>query len=257
MRYLFIPLVLSIVWSCSNSSKSERINSNYEDTDWHKLNLKGKVKAIKEIKFLAVDDFSEIQNGEKVKHIYNKEILFNLDGSKIEQNDYIPDGTLANRIMYLHQQNKLVEYNEYDSQGLLFGTGKYELDDNGIPTKLNYKTNDGRYNWSESYQYNSKGKISEIEHFNAEGILVSKEIYKYDENGYLKESELYKNKKLISKNIYKNDEEGSNTELIYSGDSTIFTYMYNYDAKGNWVKKIVFENNNPSGILIREIEYFN
>ncbi len=258
MRYLSIFFVLLFVWSCGNNSTTESIvASNDETTDWHKLNLKGSIKAIKEIKFLAVDNFSEIQNGEKIKHVYNKEILFNLDGYRIEQNDYIPDGTLANRIMYLHQQNKLVEYNEYDSQGMLFGTGKYELDGDGTPVKLNYKTNDGRYNWSETYKYNSQGKITEIEHFNAENVLTSKEVYKYNDSGLLIESELYKDKKLVSKNTYKNNEDGSNIELTYSGDSSVYTYMYNYDAKGNWVKKIVFENNNPSGILIREIEYFN
>ena len=257
MKYFAIAFVLIFGWACSNTSVTESSTSVDQDTDWHKLNLKGNVKAVKEIKFLAVDEFSEIQNGEKIKHIYNKEILFNLDGYKIEQNDYIPDGTLANRIMYLHQQNKLVEYNEYDSQGILFGTGKYELDEDGIPKKLNYRTNDGRYNWSESYIYSDNGKITEVEHFNAENIMEAKEIYSYNDKGLLIESELYKDNKLVSKNTYKNDEEGSNTELNYGGDSSVFTYMYNYDSRGNWVKKIVFENNNPSGILVREIEYFN
>ncbi|MCB0401593.1 MAG: hypothetical protein KDD41_05880 [Flavobacteriales bacterium] len=256
MKYTYLLAVLLVIVSCKTTTTTDS-NTPDSNTDWHKLNLKGNVKAIKEIKFLAVDNFSEIQNGEKVKHIYNKEYLFNLDGYKIEQNDYVPDGTLANRIMYLHQDNKLVEYNEYDSQGMLFGTGKYELDADGFPKKLNYKTNDGRYNWSETYVYNQHHKVAEVNHFNAESVLESKEVYKYDENGLLTESELYKDKKLITKNTYMNDKGGSNTELQYSGDSSVYTYIYNFDNKGNWIKKIVFENNNPSGILIREIEYFN
>ena len=123
--------------------------------------------------------------------------------------------------------------------------------------ELNYKTNDGRYNWSETYTYDSNGKITEVSHFNAENILESKEIYTYDDNGLLSESELYKDNNLITKNTYKNDNEGSNVELFYSADESVFTYMYNYDSRGKWVKKIVFENNSPSGILIREIEYFD
>ncbi len=228
MKYLLSIAVIVLLYSCNTTTTTKNSNENSIDTDWHKLNLKGAVKAIKEIKFLAVDNFSEIQNGEKIKHVYNKEYLFNLDGFKIEQNDYIPDGTLANRIMYLHQQNKLIEYNEYDSQGMLFGTGKYELNEDGLPKKLNYKTNDGRYNWTETYLYNEFNKITNIEHFNAENILESKEVYKYDDKGLLIESELYKDNNLISKNTYKNDEEGSNVELNYGADASVFTYIYNY-----------------------------
>lgn len=262
MRHLLFLAFLSlfICFSCNTPSDSSSTNSHIEEegsNDWKNLKLKGQVKAVKEIKFLAVDNFSEIVKGEKVRHIYNKEYLFNLDGYKIEENDYIPDGTLANRIMYLYKQNKLIEFNEYDSQGLLFGTGKYEIGENGFPNKLNYKTSDGRYNWSESFMYDNNDNIIEVSHFNAENVLESKEVYKYNTKGMLVESELHKDNKLISKNKYTNDKEGTNSALNYSGDSSQYTYVYNYDSKGNWIKKIVFENNNPSGILIREIEYFN
>ena len=67
------------------------------------------------------------------------------------------------------------------------------------------------------------------------------EKYTYDASGLLVESELFKHNKLITKNSYKNNNDGSNTELNYSGDSSVYTYLYNYDSKGNWIKKIVFE----------------
>lgn len=256
MKRIFTSILVTIfLFSCGeNTSSTDYYNPN---SDWARLKLQGKVKAIKEIKFLAVDNFSEIEKGEKVKHIYNKEFLFNLDGYKIEQNDYIPDGTLANRIMYLYQNNKLIEYNEYDSQGLLFGTGKYELGENEKPLKLKYKTNDGRYNWTETFKYDKNGNIVEIEHFRTKNAIDSKEIYTFNDDGYLDVSELYKDGEPVTKNTFKTDEDGSRTEMIYGADSSKYTYIYNYDAKGNWIKKIVFENDNPSGILIREIEYFN
>lgn len=256
MKRIFVyTLIATLFFSCGgNSGSSDYYNPN---SDWVRLKLQGKVKAIKEIKFIAVGNFSEIVNGEKVKHIYNKEFLFNLDGYKIEQNDYIPDGTLANRIMYLYQNEKLIEYNEYDSQGLLFGTGKYEINDDGHPTRLNYKTNDGRYNWSETYKYDDQGNIIEVNHFRTEEAIDSKEVYHFNDSGFLESSELTKDGKLITTNTYKMDKDGSRTEMKYSADNSTFTYIYNYDAKGNWIKKIVFENNSPSGVLIREIEYFN
>lgn len=251
-KLLLILLISSLFLSCDNHDTSV----SREGTDWLKFKLKGDVKSFREVKFLAVDNFSIILGGEKVRHIYNKEVLFNLDGNKIEKNDYIPDGTLANRTVYLYKQDQLIEYNNYDSQGMLFGTGKYETDENGQVTRLNYKTNDGRYNWSESYEYDTYGNLTEIKRFKTEAVIDTKESYTFDNKGNIKESEFHRDNKLISKNNYKYDTEGNFNELNF-GDSSVYTYKYNYDAKGNWIKKIVFENNNPSGILLREIEYFN
>ena len=226
------------------------------NTDWSKFKLKGDVKSFREIKFLAVDNFSIISNGEKIKHIYNKEVLFNLDGNKIEQNDYIPDGTLANRTVYLYKLAQLVEYNNYDSQGMLFGTGKYQSNDNEKVSLLNYKTTDGRYNWSESYEYDNSGNLIEVRRFKTKEVIDTKEIYVFDESSNVTASEFHKEGKLISKNDYNYDEEGNFNELKYS-ESSVYSYKYNYDEKGNWIKKIVFENESPSGILTREIEYFD
>ncbi len=240
--------------SCTNNRNST--NASRENTDWEKFKLKGEVKSFREVKFLAVDNFSIISGGERIKHIYNKEVLFNLDGNKIEKNDYIPDGTLANRTVYLYKQDQLVEYNNYDSQGMLFGTGKFETDDKGRVLRLNYKTNDGRYNWSESYQYDNHGNLAEVKRFKTEEVIDTKELYTFDDNGNIKESEFHRDDKLVSKNGYNYDDDGNFNGLNF-GDSAVYTYKYNYDAKGNWIKKIVFENSNPSGILVREIEYFN
>ena len=256
MKNIFLIVLGSLLlFSCTNNNESAETTLR-EGTDWKKFKLKGDVKSFREIKFLAVDNFSIISGGERIKHIYNQEVLFNLDGNKIEQNDYIPDGTLANRTVYLYKQDQLIEYNNYDSQGMLFGTGKYETNNNGQITRLNYKTNDGRYNWSESYQYDENGNIFEIKSFKTEEVIDTKEVYKFDDKGNVLESEFYRKGKLVSKNKYNYDDEGNFNKLNFV-DSAVYTYKYNYDEKGNWTKKIVFEDSNPSGILIREIEYFN
>jgi hypothetical protein len=253
MKNIFLIVLSSFLFlSCTDNTETV-LN---KDTDWKNFKLKGEVKSFKEIKFLAVDNFSVINGGEKVRHIYNKEVLFNLDGNKIEENDYIPDGTLANRTVYLYKQNQLMEYNNYDSQGMLFGTGKYQTNDDGKVIRLDYKTNDGRYNWSESYQYDKNGNITEIKQFKTEEVFDTKELYAYNEHGKIAESEFHKDGKLVSKNQYNYDKEG-NFDRLNFGDSATYTYKYNYDEKGNWTKKIVFENNEPSGILVREIAYFN
>ncbi|MBL4670224.1 MAG: hypothetical protein HRT73_06960 [Flavobacteriales bacterium] len=251
-KIVFLFISALFILSCDpNNSSFDRNN-----TDWNKFQLKGDVKSFREIKFLAVDNFSIISNGEKVKHLYNKEVLFNLDGNKIEKNDYIPDGTLANRTVYLYKKGVLVEYNNYDSQGMLFGTGRYETNVDHQVTTLNYKTTDGRYNWSESYQYDNSGNITEIKRFKTEKAIDKKELYAFNTEGNIVSSEFHKGNNLISKSDYNYDEEGNFEQLNFS-NSIVYSYKYNYDAKGNWIKKIIFENDNPSGILIRDIEYFD
>jgi hypothetical protein len=247
----FILLSTLLIFSCGTEP-----GMDIAETDWAKFKLKGKVKSFREIKFLSVDNFSIISKGEKIKHVYNKEVLFNLDGNKIEQNDYIPDGTLANRTVYLYKKSILIEYNNYDSQGVLFGTGRYETTEDGMVSKLDYKTTDGRYNWSESYQYDKNGNLTEVKRFKAEESINTKEVYSFDEKSNIKTSEFHKSGELVSKNDYNYDKEGNFNEVKF-GDSSVYTYKYNYDNKGNWIKKIVFENNEPSGILTREIEYFD
>lgn len=252
---LFILIISFAFFSCNNNKKGIDATA-IKNTDWNKSKLNGEVKSYREIKFLAVNNFSIISGGERIRHIYNKEVLFNLDGNKIEKNDYIPDGTIANRTVYLYQKDILIEHNNYDSQGMLFGTGKYETNDNGQVIRLNYKTNDGRYNWSESYLYDNQGNLSEIKRFKTEEKNDTKEIYTFNENGYVTTSEFHRDNQLVSKNDYNYDAEGNFNQLNF-GDSAVYTYKYNYDAKGNWIKKIIFENDNPSGILVREIAYFN
>jgi len=248
---VFILLSALFFLSCGSSENNDRSNS-----DWRRFNLKGDVKSFREIKFLAVDNFSIILNGEKIKHIYNQEVLFNLDGNKIEKNDYIPDGTLTNRTVYLYKKHQLVEYNNYDSQGILFGTGKFQTDEDGSPIRLDYKTTDGRYNWSESYEYDNNRNLTAVKRFKTESVIDTEGKYTFDENGNVISSEFHRDNKLISKNTYMCD-ESNNFQKLCIGDSVIYTFKYNFDEKGNWIKKIVFENDNPSGILLREIEYFN
>jgi len=47
---------------------------------------------------------------------------------------------------------------------------------------------------------------------------------------------------------------------LYNSDGilyTWYTYQYEYDEQGNWIKKIDFENDVPGFILERYYNYFN
>ena len=164
MKYILIFLTSTIfLISCVQNEELKTVSQ--KNNDWNKFNLIGNVKSFRETKFLAVNNFSIIEDGEKKPHLFNKEILFNLDRFKIETNDYTPDGTLASRTMFLYQNNKIKEYNCYDSEGTPFRVGKYEYDENGEIVKLIDNTSDGRHNWTKSFIYDDNGNVSEVDQF--------------------------------------------------------------------------------------------
>jgi len=62
------------------------------------------------------------------------------------------------------------------------------------------------------------------------------------------------------KTLFKFDEKGNKTEesrYDINGNLVLdVNYKYDYDDKGNWIRKIKFENEIPEYILEREIEYY-
>ena len=59
----------------------------------------------------------------------------------------------------------------------------------------------------------------------------------------------------------KYDEKGNNIEVNwYNSDGSLaskWTYKYEFDKQGNWIKRIDFKDEIPEFILEREYEYYN
>jgi hypothetical protein len=83
--------------------------------------------------------------------------------------------------------------------------------------------------------------------------------YKYDSKDIL-ESIMVKNN--MSKNIhydYLNDENGNAISSKKWNDNILvesFRFEYDYDKNKNWTKRVMFENDKPIIICLREIEYY-
>ena len=83
--------------------------------------------------------------------------------------------------------------------------------------------------------YNENGNVIEENKYKSDGRLAFKYTYHYDEKG-----------NRVEKNRY-----GSDGKLYWRE-----TFEYEYDSRGNWVKRIDFEDDKPKYILVREYEYF-
>lgn len=85
--------------------------------------------------------------------------------------------------------------------------------------------------------------------------------YLYDDTGKLLEENIVNENNRVGKRIvYKYDDKGSPETLVGYNANNVFagkeSYRYTYDAKGNWISKVVLINNMPIGIIERAIEYY-
>jgi hypothetical protein len=171
-----------------------------------------------------------------------------------------------------------IVYNNHDEKGFpIESSHTYKMNDGSINRykfTTNYSYNkkdqvikeveyrDGKINSMQKFKYDRNGNRVEWLHFEPDGNLFLTLIFKYDENDQMIEDNAYSADGSYSKkNYYKYGEKGNLIERSsYGSDSGLenkFTYTYhNFDKAGNWLKKIVFQDDKPIEIIERVIEYY-
>jgi len=285
MKKLAIIILALFVMGCSE-------NKN----DLIKQNLKGEVKSITENTYFAIEKFGEITKGDKSNEFYeldNNFKLFNDLGNLIEQknvwkrgnikykydsnNNLIEEKSFKNYdrssselITYEYNlKNHLIEKNEFEiieGKTKLDRKSKYINDESGNPTLTSVYYSDGllRFKYTDEY---INGKIRKENRFGKDGELTSKYIYSYDNNGNIIKEIKYSINNSISfvfeTNIYKyNDKKdvieniSSTLNILLKNETNKFNYVYSYDKKNNFIKKIIFKDGTPTKIIERVIEYY-
>lgn len=159
------------------------------------------------------------------------------------------------------QEGNLLEHENYtyNKKGALVENKKYN--DEYLKQKFIYQYKNGRkYETTEFYKedtslnkkkvsvYNKNNKIVEKYTYLPEDVLTSIRIYSYNEN-----NDIIKVKIHTSDGMIGFDTEESRQQIEFE---TIYTYKYQYDEKGNWIKVIQYENKMPKKIIERHFEYY-
>lgn len=260
-----IKKVLTIVLAmfCLISSKI-----NAQKNDLTKMNLKGKVKLIKETPYKAVEKSGKIVK-EKIDHeltYFNTIITFNEKGNIIERRLWSIDGRIENKTIYKYdEKGKLLEYDKLKPNGDLYEKFTCELDEKGNLVKLDVSNADRS---SErriyTYKYDKKGNIIEEKNYD-DGFYMIKTTYKYDKKGNkIEQNNFDSNGNFNSKSTYKYNEKGNKIEWNFFDSQGYFfrrqVYKYTYDKHDNWTQKIEYEDENgvkkPTTIIERTIEYY-
>lgn len=229
-------------------------NKNYLE----ELNLKGKIWKLTQISYKGEEKFGKYQIGDKnnwghLIYVFNKEgnltelqqldqyeeiekiskYLYDNRGNCIEITTYEDDVLIQKEVMKI-KRNKIIELQVFDKDEKL----------------------------SNKYQYYYSGNdISSARVFNSVGKLY------YTFNNEFSNGFLYKQ---IIKDSIGNiesiwiDERNKEGEIIshkveYPKDTSeyVYTFKYNYDDKGNWLKQYQFDKDGKiANIIVRNIIYY-
>lgn len=210
--------------------------------------LNGNVSLTKDSDYNAVEKFGEPVPTD-LHSVFVTE--YDKDGHEIKFCQYDEDGDFILRIENVFEEGLVVS----ESHELSFCEGKYSR--TVVERKKNYikwqeHTFDGSESFSECF-YNGLHLTTKDD-----TGLVSQQT-DYDKAGRELESRDYRDGMLSARTLREYDNKGNMTKMVqYQGNDEpkTTTYQYkDYDKKGNWTTKYIYDNGKLEGIIKREITY--
>jgi hypothetical protein len=276
---ILLSTLLVLLSGCTGKKKN----------DWDNLFLKGKVKQIIELQYLAVEKFGKIEKGDLYRQSdWDKIIIFDEKGYYSEITYLSSYGETVGRTDYTYTPNGnlLVEQN-YDAEGGFSDKKQYFYDDKGRVNDILMFNNAGGSRGSKIIRYDDKNSEVTISTYNFSGMLTYKEVQKLDGNGFPTETKIYNGDDvLVNHRIDKFDKNGLRKQMTaFLPDGSVYVklsftydknhnlllqegvdgnneaflperYEYAFDNSGNWTKRIHYTGDTPKFVLERQIEYF-
>lgn len=237
------------------------LSAQTPETDWKKLDLKGKVKSFKEYTYEASPNAAAV-NPSQLKTV--TEFLLNENGFITSETAYGKGQSMLYKIIYTYDQNSFLigkdifygpgksavqKRYKYDDKGRLLDEEQwltqnpqnlthYVYDKNGLLVEKNtlypYEPDQS---FKTTYKYDSRGNLAE-KYTDQVGVTFNREIYTYDENG-----------NLVSKSFAKKKSDPAATVKL----------NYEWDEHGNWVKLTETPDRSEwpdHYVRVRELNYF-
>ncbi|WP_055437542.1 hypothetical protein [Lacinutrix algicola] len=141
---------------------------------------------------------------------------------------------------------KIIEYGQYDGEGNIYEITKIKKDESGNPIKGTIFDSKGNLKKYYATTIDNNGNVTEFKNYNTDNELVYLQKNEYDTNGNVT-SRIGGNPK--SNKVFKTElEYNSKNEMIkkikYNSDGTVKdTRNYKYDANGNEVESELFKSN--------------
>ena len=223
------------------------ISGDRPSTDLEKLQLKGRVKSVTEIRL------NNSVSGESISGTsssYKKISKFNIDGYETEAVIY-NNGKYSNIIDVFDTAGNKIGFREYKEDGTLWTTVTYNLDKKGNPVSADY-------DWLGKGEYDEIREKSELLYEVLDRNPWYKVLYKNDFRGFhTEEKYLGGDGKLLFKFSYRYDIHGNKVEMTYfnSRGRTSWDTKYHYDQNDILVESIVFKSNRVAAISKYTYQY--
>lgn len=276
-KHLLILFVSAVLVACSDSSNddptpsSQAANTNTpapatetltsdakeKRSDAATQRLKGTVRSMTEI----------IYPGEKTDKYSTKNVFhYDENGNRTELINYKADGSLNSTIKSAYDAaGKVVSEETVLGNGVVDIKSVIKTDIKGnrveqTDLKQNAGSND-LFNYKYLYKYDAEAHLIERVGYRGNGSFFLKYTFNYDANGnrtdwlQLSESNL-----IIAKTSYKYDDKNNIIEENkHNPDGSVketYTYTYEFDKKGNWVRQKKMKNGAVVELRVREYKYF-
>lgn len=284
-RLILISITITFLFNSISYAQEQNLKD---------LNLNGSVKLYEVKVYSAINNGDSIVKGNPIRDEHQF-VKFNKEGIKTEYNYYDTNNKYMGNAEYYYypeefynktiftdsigkisryyiykfdQHNNLVQFKSYDKNDMVIDSMNYEniksdIKKDSIGNKIeetNYNL-DGEKDGKQIYKYNKKQQLQEAITYNNENRASYKTTNKYDDNKNILETSFFTESPLlieteliIEKGVEYTEETTWTTEEMTFEKKT--TYTYKYDIKGNWIKKVEFENDLPLKIMERKIEYY-
>jgi uncharacterized protein YdcH (DUF465 family) len=244
------------------------------------MELKGNVKTINETQYKLNDinpglnevlltKFSFNRNCRKTEEITtdvggeitNKHVVtYDKSGNIISENKETPPVNGYFSTKYSYDANKRLSKKEISSAREIFATHIYHYDDNGNVVKREIKKKPGYDIFDEEFEYRYDEKNRLVEETHHDGSRYNRIMYRYNEKDQLiRRVEHNERGGITYESDYTYDElDNLSTETsAYRGNPTFcYSYLYEYDAQGNWINKRSLSADKTFSLQIRVITYY-
>jgi YD repeat-containing protein len=139
------------------------------------------------------------------------------------------------------EQGREVETTFFHPDGSVHYTQTYTYDERGNITRKASRSPDGRSHGWTVHTYDDSDRLTETAFYTRDGTLSQRNVYAYDARGRETEWNAYRGDGTHALGFTRRyDESGNVVESLHSANGSLVsrrTYTYEFDARGNWVKR--------------------
>jgi antitoxin component YwqK of YwqJK toxin-antitoxin module len=215
------------------------------DTDRGRAGLVGPVRTVRAETARASDESGQPAEGERV---LTQLLSFDEKGNVTGQSVFNPDGSPNRKLGWGYTydaEGRESERTFLNAEGALTSRSVSAYDKKGRKTETTFYNPGGPVNHVQTFAYDDRGRVMREVHLNPDGTIRNSSVYTYDADGRLAERAQYKpDGALIQKRISTYDGKGRETDwAIHRGDGApVMSQKRSYDERGNVVESVSYVN---------------